>query len=91
MDDHNELIEEIRALSAEAEKARGEFHSAAVRLADAVLLNRNNAGDIRNAIAGEISAYTEADKRYTKAVSEVTAACARLSQFVSNRRKGGAK
>lgn len=91
MDKTEELLGEARALSAEAEKARGEFYAAAVRLADAVLCNRNNAGDIRNAISGEIGAYTEEDKRYAKAVAEATAAYARLSQFISNRRNGGAK
>lgn len=80
MEEKDELIEEIRTLCADVESARWAFYAAAVRLADEVVRNRNNVGDIRNVIAGLIREYAEADDLYAKTAGEATEACERISQ-----------
>ena len=91
MENPNEILEQIQALSAAAENARMDYCAKAIALADEVVRNRENIGDIRCVISGLISKYMEADERYTKAVDEVNAACERLKQCINGKRKGGAK
>ena len=90
METKDELIEEVRALSEAAEKARLDYYARAITLADEVVRNRENIGDIRCVISGLISKYMEADERYTKAVDEATAACERFANCLRADRKGGA-
>ena len=82
MKDKYKILEEIGALNAECARLREEFRACAVRLADAVTLARNESGKIGELFGEKISAYMEADARYTKAVNEATAACERLTKSI---------
>lgn len=88
METKDKLIEELHALNADAEKARLDYYARAIRLADEVVRNKNNIGDIRYVIADLIREYMEADERYTKAVDESIAACQHLAQRLSEERNG---
>ena len=80
MKDANTILEEIVALNAECARLRKEFKTCAVRLADAVTLARNESGKIVELFGEKISAYMEADTRYTKAANKATEACERLTR-----------
>ena len=90
MEDKERMLEKLHALNADAEKARLDYYARAIALADEVVRNRENIGDIRCVISGLISKYMEADERYTKAVDEATAACERFANCLRADRKGGA-
>lgn len=83
MENREEILEQIQALSAAAEKTRRDYYAKAIRVADEAVRNKDNIGDIRYVIAGLIREYMEADERYEKAVSEVNAACERLKQCLN--------
>lgn len=92
MEEKERMLEELHSLNAAAERARLDYYAKAIRLADEVVRNKSNIGDIRDVIADLIREYEEADGCYTNAVAVATEACARLSQFLySPSRKGDAK
>lgn len=91
MEDTNEICNELQKLNQAAQMAREDFYLKARTLADEVVRNKNNIGDIRNVIAGLIREYEEANERYTKAVDEATAVCQRLTKCLSEELYGGAK
>lgn len=80
MKDADKILEEVEALNAEAARLREEFRTCAVKLSDAVTLARHESGKIGELFGEKISAYMEADTRYTKAANEVTEACERLTK-----------
>lgn len=86
MKDADKILEEVEALNAEAARLREEFRTCAVRLADAVTLERHESGKIQDLFGEKIRAYMEADERYTEAVNEATAACERLKKCVLSSR-----
>lgn len=77
----DEILKELHAFLAAAEIARNDYYTKAARLASLVARSGAERGDIDE----NIRAFIEADKRYTKAVVEATAACARLSQFLNGK------
>lgn len=82
----DEILEELNAFVAAAEKARKNYYTEAALLASLVA----RAGAERGDIDGNIRAFIEADKRYTKALVEITCARARISRFLETDPKGGA-
>lgn len=81
-----EILEELNAFVAAAEKARNHYYTEAVVLSSLVARAGAEKGDIDE----NIRAFIEADKRYTKALVEATCARARLSRFLETDPKGGA-
>ena len=78
MKDRDEIIREVKAINADVEMARHKLNATAIRLAEAVLKNRDTIGDIRNLISKEIRDFIEAEEQYTKSRDEAAAACERL-------------
>lgn len=91
MKDKDEILEEIRALSESVEKERNDFCLKAIRLADAVVRNRDTIRDLKGTIGGPICDLIEADERYEKAVEAFDAACERLRKCLKRGRKRGAR
>lgn len=81
-----QILEELNAFLADAEKARNDYFTKAARLASCVALDSAADGKFSE----EVRAFIEADSRYTKAVAETTAARARLSRFFETDPRGGA-
>lgn len=81
-----EILEELNAFLDAAENARKHYYTEAVVLASLVA----RSGAERSDIEENIRAFIEADKRYTKAVIEITCARARISRFLETDPKGGA-
>ena len=81
-----EILEELNAFVDAAEKARKHYYTEASILASLV----SRSGAKRSDIEENIRAFIEADKRYTKAVIEITCARARISRFLETDPKGGA-
>lgn len=82
----DEILEELNAFLAAAEKARNHYFTEAAILASLV----SRVGAKRCDIEENIRAFIEADKCYTKAVVEATCARARLSRFFETDPRGGA-
>lgn len=91
MKDKDKILEEVRALSEATEMAREDFCIKSLRLADAVVRNRDTIRDLKGTIGGPICDLIEADERYKKAVEAFDAACERLGKFLKAERKRGAK
>ena len=82
METKDEILKEVDAFTSAAEKARNDYYAKAVRLAASVAIDSAAIGKFSE----DVRAYLDADKRYTKAVTEATAACARLSRFLGGRK-----
>lgn len=89
MEPKDQILKEVDAFTTAAEKAREDFQIRAIRLADAVVRNRDTIRDLKGSIGGYTCAFIEAQERYTKAVREVTEACVRLHRFLDGCSKGG--
>lgn len=81
-----QILEELSAFLAAAEKARNNYYTKAARLASCVALDSAASGKFSE----EVRAFIEADTRYTKALVGATSARARLSRFLETDPRGGA-
>ena len=91
METREEIRKELHALNSDATKARFDFYSRAVNLADAVVRNREAVCKIDGEIAELIRAFLEADEQYDKAVGEAVECAGRLAECAPEDHQWGAE